>query len=65
MRLHGIRKNIVLDRDVRFTSRFWKELFAVMGTKLEFSIAYHPQIDGKIERIKKILKDILRLYVMH
>jgi len=32
VRLHGIPKKIVLDKYVRFTSRFWKELFAGLGT---------------------------------
>jgi hypothetical protein len=27
-RLHGIHKMVILDRDVKFTSSFWKELFA-------------------------------------
>jgi len=46
VRLHGIPKNIVLDRDAKFISRFWKELFAGLGIDLAFNITYHQQIDG-------------------
>jgi len=46
VRLHGFPKNIVSDRDSKFTFRFWKELFAGLGIELAFSIAYHPQIYG-------------------
>jgi hypothetical protein len=30
-RLHGIPKKVILDRDVKFTSTFWKELFCMVG----------------------------------
>jgi len=64
VRLHGVLKKIVQDKDVNFTSRFWKELFVVLGM-LVFNTTYHLQIDGKIERVNRILEDMLRMYVMH
>jgi hypothetical protein len=35
-----------------------------MDTKLNFSLAYHPQIDGQIERTNQILEDMLRAYAL-
>ena len=49
-KLHGLPKAIVSDRDVKFTSNFWKGLFVDLGTKINFSTAYHPHKYGKIER---------------
>jgi len=44
--LHGVPKKIVRDRDVKFTSRFWKELFRGLGIDLAFKKTYHPQTNG-------------------
>ena len=45
----GIAKVVIIDRNAKFTSRFWMSLFKGMDTKLNFSTTYHPQIDGQIE----------------
>ena len=43
---HGFLKSILFDRDQRMTSLFWQGLAAHVGTKLNFSSAYHPQTNG-------------------
>ena len=42
VRLHGVMKKIVSDKDVKFTFKFWKELFVGLGTKWAFNTTYHP-----------------------
>jgi hypothetical protein len=54
--LHGVPKKIVSDRGTQFTSRFWENLHEAMDTKLNFSLAYHPQT----ERVNQIFEDMLR-----
>ncbi|MBW0532799.1 hypothetical protein O181_072514 [Austropuccinia psidii MF-1] len=39
----GVSKIIISDRDPKFTSEFWTNLYDMLGNKLSFSTAYHPQ----------------------
>ena len=64
VRLHGIPKFIVSDRDGRFISKFWRELHTRMGTTLSFSTSFHPQTDGQSERTIQTLEDMLRACVL-
>jgi hypothetical protein len=62
-RLHGLPKTIVSDRDSRFMSTFWQELFRLVGTALTPSTSYHPQTDGQTEIVNKWVEGYLRNYV--
>lgn len=59
---HGAPKSIVSDRDPRFTSLFWSNLFSCLGTSLDMSTAHHQQTDGQSERTIQTLKQYLRMY---
>lgn len=52
------------DRDPRFTFKFWRSLQYALGTKLQFSTAFHPQTDGQLERTIQTLEDMLRACVL-
>ena len=41
-RLHGMPREIISDRDTRFTSAFWKEVCRLLGSRQGLSTAYHP-----------------------
>nr|GEY81230.1 putative reverse transcriptase domain-containing protein [Tanacetum cinerariifolium] len=51
-------------RDGRFTSHFWKSFNKALGTRLDMSTAYHPEIDGQSERTIQTLEDMLRACVL-
>jgi hypothetical protein len=56
VRLHGMPRTIVSDRDAKFLSYFWKTLWCKLGTKLLFSITCH----GQTEVVNKTLSTLLR-----
>ena len=60
---HGLPLAIISDRDSKWTSDFWENLFKHTGTKLKMSTAYHPQTDGQTERANRTVEDMLRPYV--
>ena len=61
-RYHGLPKKIISDRDARFLSEFWKQLFDGFGTSLGLSTAYHPETDGQTEIYNRTLLRYLRTY---
>ena len=60
IKVHRVPKTIICDRDKIFTNLIWQELMKSLGTKLNLSIAYHPQSDNQIERVNQSLETYLR-----
>ena len=63
VRHHGFPSSIISDRDPRFTSSFWTQLWKQIGTTLALSTAYHPETDGQTERANRTIEEMLRAYV--
>lgn len=62
-KLHVLSLSIISDRDLVFTSTFWRELFRLQGTQLKLSSAYHLQTDGQFGVVNQCLKNYLRCFV--
>ena len=64
VRLHGVPRTIVSDRDAKFVSKLWDSLQKALGTTLRMSTAFHPQTDGQSEWTIQTLEDMLRSCVL-
>ncbi|MBW0474793.1 hypothetical protein O181_014508 [Austropuccinia psidii MF-1] len=57
----GILKIIISDREPKFTSEFWTNLYDMLGTKLAFFTDYHPQIAGLAEMMIQTMEEIIMI----
>ncbi|MBW0505194.1 hypothetical protein O181_044909 [Austropuccinia psidii MF-1] len=55
-------KNIISDRDPKFTYALWTNIHILFRTKLSFSTAYHSQTDGLGETMIQALEDMIRRF---
>lgn len=62
VRLHGIPKSMVNDRDPLFPSSFWTEIFRLQDTHLKFSSTYHPQTDAQSEVLNRTIESYLQCF---
>ena len=60
VRHHGVS----ISKGAQFTAQFWKSFQKGLGSKVNLSIAFHPQTDGQAERTIQNLEDMLRACVI-
>ena len=56
----GVPDIITSDRGSQFTSDLWREICQLMGIARDQTTSYHPQHNGKVERMHRSMKNALR-----
>ncbi|UYV67938.1 hypothetical protein LAZ67_5002549 [Cordylochernes scorpioides] len=58
----GAPHTVISDQGKQFTSQLFKDLTTLCGIKLRHFTAYHPQCNGKIERLHRTIKTAIRAH---
>ena len=56
---HGVPKKLLSDRGGCFLSQLMFEIYRLLGVEKLNTTAYHPQTDGLVERMNRILVEML------
>lgn len=64
-RLYGVPQQIISDRGVQFTVKFWQQFLAMIGLSQGLSSAFHPSTNGAVERTNAMIQQYVRCYVEH
>uniref|UniRef100_A0A0W0GD00 Integrase catalytic domain-containing protein n=1 Tax=Moniliophthora roreri TaxID=221103 RepID=A0A0W0GD00_MONRR len=60
----GLQVRIISDRDPRFTAEVFQEVGRQLSIKHSMSTAFHPQIDGEMERVNQGIKVYLQIFCL-
>ncbi|GFT18448.1 retrovirus-related Pol polyprotein from transposon opus [Trichonephila clavipes] len=58
----GVPGKIVTDQGRQFESQLFRSLAAICGTKVAHATSYHPQCNGKVERLHRTLKGAIKAH---
>ncbi|GFW25482.1 transposon Tf2-9 polyprotein [Trichonephila clavipes] len=58
----GMPYRVITDQGIQFRSELFKNIGVICGFKLSTTTSYHPQCNGKIERIHRTLKAAIRAH---
>ena len=64
VQLHGVKISILSDRGAQFNKNFWKSSQKSLGTQVNLSTTFHPQMDGHAEHTINTVEDMWRACIL-
>ena len=61
VRLHGLTRSLLSDRDPRLMPEVWRQLCELLDIKRSNTSGYYPQANGQAERTNQNVKQVLRV----
>ena len=58
-----VPKQLVSDHGRHFEDEIWHEISSLLGFEHQYSSSYYPQVNGQVEAVNKILKNMLQWMV--
>lgn len=59
VQLHGLPRVIYVDSGSQFLAGSWRELWRLTRSRLAYSTAYHPQIQGVFEQMNSVVSQVI------
>ena len=60
---YGLPLGICSDRGVQWNNAFFRSVCSHMGIQLHLTFSYHPQANGQVERMNRVIEEALRHFV--
>ena len=60
---YGVPLGICSDRGVQWNNAFFRSVCYYMGIQLHLTFSYHPQANGQVERMNRVIEEALRHFV--
>ena len=62
VRNHGMPLRVLSDNGPQFIAKFWRTLLSRCGSSTVFAPPYHPESNGSVERVNKVIVEMLRAF---
>ncbi|QRW17991.1 Retrovirus-related Pol polyprotein from transposon [Rhizoctonia solani] len=59
---YGLPRQVITDRDARWTGAFWGHLVSMLGIRRALTTAHHPQSDGQTEILNQTTEVAIRVF---